>query len=207
MRTILPAVLLLLGCLVSSAAAQTSDALDETLSLVGMARADLGWTPRGWWPRFPDVPFKLRSFDSLFAHPLDSIRYARGLARVARDRLDPAALDKSQARGTRNLFLAVQMLGIDPMFGGFRGYTANVLAPEAPLNEAILTLIEASGHPTVINTFGMDLHYPRPREDLRAARLWPGWDRTQSPGARRDHSGRVPRQSPDRKYLRPRVLS
>ncbi|MFH1998162.1 MAG: hypothetical protein ABIK28_00710 [Planctomycetota bacterium] len=156
-------LLLLLGI---PAWAEDPDALVETLQLVGMKRADLGWAPKGWWPRFPDVPYKLRSFDSLFAAPLDNVAYTRCLARIVRDKLDPALLDKDQGRGTRSLFQAVQALGMDPKFGGFRGYTANVLAPEMPLDEAILELVQAAGHSTTINTFGMDLPYPRPRESL-----------------------------------------
>jgi hypothetical protein len=149
-----------------AAQAEEPDALDEALGLVGMKRADLGWSPKGWWPRFPDVPYKLRAFDALFAAPLDTVTYTRSLARTARIRLDPAEIDKDQGRGARNLFLAVQRLGIDPKFGGFRGYTANAIAPEAPLDEAILELIQRTGHPTHIHTFGMDLLYPKPKENL-----------------------------------------
>ncbi|MHC4943816.1 MAG: hypothetical protein ACYTG7_12435, partial [Planctomycetota bacterium] len=148
------------------ARAENPDALDEALNLVGMKRADLGWSPKGWWPRFPDVPYKLRAFDALFAAPLDTVTYTRALARTARNRLDPAEIDKDQGRNSRNLFLAVQRLGIDPKFGGFRGYTANAIAPEAPFDEAILELTRRSGHPTHIHTFGMDLPYPKPAEVL-----------------------------------------
>jgi len=154
----------------SVAAAPSSpaaDALDEALALVGMQRADLGWKPKGWWPRFPaDIPYKLRCFDPLFDQPLDTIAYTRSLARTAWERLDPTKLDDKPDRGTRNLFHAVQRLGIDPKFGGFRGYTANVLAPEAPLDEAILRLTESARRPTRISTFGMELPYPRPKEEL-----------------------------------------
>jgi len=147
---------------------EESDALDEALGLVGMARADLGWTPKAWWPRFPVAPYKLRAFDSLFAAPLDTVAFTRALSATAYRNLDPAELDKNQGRASRNLFLAVQALGIDPKFGGFRGYATNLLAPEKPLDEAILDLIAASGHPTKIHTFGMDLPYPTPHEGLAA---------------------------------------
>jgi len=150
-----------------SVLAQTADALDETLALVGLQRADLGWTPKGWWPRFPaDIPYKLRAFDALFAEPVDTIAFTRSLAQTAWEKLDPEQLDKEQLRGSRNLYQAVQRLGIDPKFGGFRGYTANTLAPEMALDEAILRLLEAAHRPTRISTFGMDLPYPKPREDL-----------------------------------------
>jgi hypothetical protein len=146
--------------------AQRDDALDDTLALVGMRRADLGWRPKGWWPRFPDVPYKLRAFDALFAAPLDSITFTRSLAKTAWEGLDPEALNADPQRGARSLFRTVQRLGIDPKFGGFRGYTANVLAPETPLDAAILKLTEAAHRPTHISTFGMELPYPKPKEQL-----------------------------------------
>ncbi len=99
-----------------------ADALDETLALVGMKRVDLGWAPKGWWPRFPDVPYKLRAFDALFAEPLDTVPFTRGLAQTAWDKLDPAKLDEKGGNLDGNLFQAVQRLGIDPRFGGFRGH-------------------------------------------------------------------------------------
>ena len=153
-----------------------ADALDEALALSGLRRADLGWTPKGWWPRYPVATYKLRAFDALFAEPLDAIPFTRALGDTAWRLLDPTTLDKEQGRGARNLFLCVQRLGIDPKYGGFRGYTANVLAPETPLEEAILKLTELAGRPTRISTFGMELPYPRPREELaeRVKALPPG---------------------------------
>ncbi|MBP7146877.1 MAG: hypothetical protein KBD01_04975 [Acidobacteria bacterium] len=163
-------------CLLAGAARPAGDALDEALALVGMRRADLGWEAKGWWPRFPDVPFKLRAFDSLFSEPLDNIAYVRALAATARHDLDPAQLDVREGNNGPPLFQAVQRLGVDPKFGGFRGYTANTLAPDTPLDEAILKLTELEHRPNVINTFGMELPYPRPRQALadEAKKLPPG---------------------------------
>jgi hypothetical protein len=166
--TITLAVLATVLCASAQPATQPSgpDALDETLALVGLRRADLGWEPKAWWPRYPDVPYKLRCFDALFARPLDSIAFSRALGETAWQQLDPAQLDQRDSRNAGNLFKAVQRLGIDAKFGGFRGYTANVVAPETPLDEALLQLIAAAGRPTHIHTFGMDLPYPKPRADL-----------------------------------------
>ncbi|MEW6198170.1 MAG: hypothetical protein AB1601_05850 [Planctomycetota bacterium] len=165
-------IVLTIGGLLGTCAAQPAgDALDETLSLVGLKRGDLGWTPKMWWPRWPDVPYKLRAFDALFAEPLDNITYARSLARTAWDKLDPVELNQgATAAGTRtlggSLFQAVQRLGIDPKFGGFRGYSANTVAPEVPLDQAILKIYEIAGRDTRGFTFGMELPYPRVRERL-----------------------------------------
>jgi hypothetical protein len=162
------AMLVLLFLCVPAAMPQEADALDETLALVGMDREKLGWEPKAWWPRFPVAPYKLRAFDALFAEPLDSVTYARSLAAIARDKLDPEVLDARDGRGgTGSLFQAVQALGIDPKFGGFRGYSANLLAPATPLDQALLELTRLAHRPVRIHTFGMDLPYPTPAEDLR----------------------------------------
>jgi len=155
---LLPFILLASGATLTPG----QDALDETLALVGMQRTDLGWEPKAWWPRYPDVPYKLRAFDALFAEPLDCVAYTRTLGDTAWTDLDPAALDKTDGRGgSTHLFFAVQRLGVDPKFGGFRGYTANCLAPETPLDQAILQLYAAAHRTTKPNTFGMELPYPK----------------------------------------------
>jgi hypothetical protein len=166
MRYKLPALVAVLVAGLPLTAAQPPDALDDTLALVGLRRADLGWTPKGWWPRWPEVQYKLRAFDSLFAAPLDTVAYTRALGETAWEKLDPAKLDTKDPSYDGNLFQAVQRLGIDPRFGGFRGYHTNLLAPDTPLDEAILKLTAAAHRPTKAYTFGMDLPYPKPKETL-----------------------------------------
>lgn len=68
-----------------------------------------------------------------------------------------------------SLFQAVQRIGIDPKFGGFRGYSANTVAPEVPLDQAILKIYEVAGRDTRGFTFGMELPYPRVRDRLTEA--------------------------------------
>jgi hypothetical protein len=149
-------------------AARKPDALDEALALVGMRRGDLGWEPKGWWPRFPRVPYKLDAFDALFAEPLDGATYARALGETAKTHLDPETLDNAEAMGAGQLFQAAQRLGVDPRFGGFRGYNANLIAEPTPLAEAILELTRRAGRPTKYVTFGMESPYPKPVEALAA---------------------------------------
>jgi len=145
-----------------------ADALDEALALVGMRRADLGWEPKGWWPRFPRVPYKLAAFDAIFAAPLDGATYARALAETASRHLDPAELGKKEDRGAGQLFQAAQRLGVDPRFGGFRGYSANLTAEPTPLDRAILELTRQAGRPTEFVTFGTESPYPKLPEALAA---------------------------------------
>jgi hypothetical protein len=131
MKTRIAAILIILACCTPPATSQQQDALDESLALAGLRRADLGWEPKGWWPRFPVAPYKLRAFDGLFAAPLDSIPFTRALAATAWEELDPAMLGERSQRGSTNLYQAVQRLGIDAKFGGFRGYSANLTAPRS----------------------------------------------------------------------------
>ena len=161
-------IAIVLALFAAPLAAQQGDALDEALALVGMQRQDLGWRPKGWWPRFPaDIPYKLRCFDSLFAEPLDNVTYLRSLAAAAKEHLDPAVVHTKPERFGGHLFQAVHRLGIDPLFGGLRGYTANLTALPTPLDEAILAVYRAEGRPTRFITFDMESPYPKLEEDLR----------------------------------------
>ena len=148
----------------------TPDALDESLALVGMRRADLGWRPKGWWSRFPgNIPYKLRHFDDLLAEPLATVTFTRMMGNAARRHLDPEALTEPAEKSDGHLYQAVHALGIEPMFGAFRSYSCNLTAEPAPLDQAILELIRAAGRPTEFVTFGDASPYPTPVEDLAAA--------------------------------------
>jgi hypothetical protein len=168
MKRAVVTVLMLVVLGVLAVPVRATDALDEALALVGMQRQDLGWEPKGWWPRFPDVPYKLRSFDRLFAAPLENVTYCRALAATAWQHLDPENLDRKESRGGDQLFQAVQRLGIDPRFGGFRGYSTNLTAELTPLDRAVLELIRAAGRPTQFVTFGTASPYPQIEADLAA---------------------------------------
>jgi hypothetical protein len=160
------------ACILLSAsmAARAQDALDEALSAADLTRADLGWRPKGWWPRFPaDIPYKLRAFDDLFAAPLDTIPYVRALGESVRVHLAPETLDARLDRGTSNLYQLVHALGVNPKFGGLRGYAPNLPTTELSLDAAILSLHEAAGRPTTFVTFGTESPYPKLREDLAQA--------------------------------------
>ncbi len=167
MRTPLSAIVWIFACTIAPATAQTPDALDEALALAGLRRADLGWKPKGWWPRFPaDIPYKLRAFDPLFDEPLDTITFTRSLAEAANRHLDPSVVNDQLERGTTHLYHAVHLLGINPKFGGLRGYATNLTAKDTPLDEAILALHQAAGRTTHAYTFAMELPYPKPGEEL-----------------------------------------
>ena len=161
------AVTFVLGCIATPLFGQAADALDEALALAGLQRTDLGWVPKGWWPQFPaDIQYKLRAFDSLFNEPLDTVTYARALAEAAREHLDPGKVNDRGERGTTPLHHAVHRLGVNPKYGGLRGYSANLTASDTAFDSAILALHHAAGRPTRAFTFYMELPYPKPAEDL-----------------------------------------
>ncbi|MGD2108849.1 MAG: hypothetical protein PVI86_05595, partial [Phycisphaerae bacterium] len=167
MRTLQVAIGWVLVCACGPLSAQTPDALDEALALAGLRRADLGWTPKGWWPRFPaDIPYKLRAFDSLFDEPLDTVTFTRSLAEAARTHLEPQSISERLERGTTPLYHAVHRLGVNPKFGGLRGYATNLTAEDTPLDEAILAMHRAAGRTTHPHTFADALPYPKPADDL-----------------------------------------
>jgi hypothetical protein len=162
-------LVVLIGIVVATPLA-AQDALDETLGLVGMHRADLGWQPPGWWLGYPaDIPYKLRHFDDLLAQPLATVSYTRSLAAAVRTLLVPEKLNAAPERPHASaLFRLVHAIGVGPRFGGLRGYSANTNAPDTPLLDAILAVHRAAGQSIKPYTFGMDLPYPKLEEMLQA---------------------------------------
>ncbi|MCP4589279.1 MAG: hypothetical protein GY842_00905, partial [bacterium] len=71
--------------------------------------------------------------------------------------------DRAHAGGLYRLACAV---GVNPRFGGHRGYSANTSAADTPLDEAILAVHRAAGRPTTFVTFGEASPYPKYAEDL-----------------------------------------
>jgi hypothetical protein len=120
--------LLLLGARSARGApegAAAPDALDEALAAARLTRADLGWRAKGWWAGYPDVPQQLRHTDDLFAEPLATVPFLRGLGAGVRDLLDPAKVGEKGVRGAGWLHRAAHLLGVDRRFGALRSYSAN----------------------------------------------------------------------------------
>ncbi len=156
--------------------AACADALDDALALEGLERSDLGWSPRGYWTRYPaDIPYKLRHFDALLDQPLATVTFARTAAAVVRDELSSTGLARRQKiadPGKFNaapgpLYKAVSGIGVERKFGGLRAYSANITAPaDASLVDAILAVHESAGRPTKFITFGSESPYPSYRKEL-----------------------------------------
>ncbi len=146
-----------------------ADALDDALTHEGLHRADLGWSPRGYWSRYPaDIPYKLRHFDAILAQPLATVTFTRTAAAAARVHLAADALADLADGSSGHLYRAVQQLGVDRKFGAFRAYSANLDTARVDLVDAILELHRRAGRRTKYITFGNEADYPNLRQDLDA---------------------------------------
>ncbi|MFQ5499808.1 MAG: hypothetical protein ACE5FH_09060 [Candidatus Zixiibacteriota bacterium] len=143
------------------------DILGQVLGEVGFTRADLGYRPAGYWNRFPlDVPYRLTSFDALFAEPLKLYDYSMVMANAVEIYLNPTYADSADD----GLYKLVYNLGVDKKLGGFRSYSANLL-PAPDNDHALETAIErlfALGERAVdVYSFGSKSETPDPRDVVR----------------------------------------
>ncbi|MBU0982294.1 MAG: hypothetical protein KKA42_00365 [candidate division Zixibacteria bacterium] len=146
-------ITLLIGSTVSAQKA-ADDVLRRVLDEVGFDRSDLGYQPRGYWNRFPvDVPYRLPSFDDLFAEPLKLYDFSTVMGNAVELYLAPGAADTADI----GLYKLLYHLGIDKRQSGFRDYSANLAeAPDTdrPLTEAFRRLYELADRDTEYRTFG-----------------------------------------------------
>lgn len=141
-------------------AEEKEDVLQKILTEVGFTKSDLGYQPKGYWNRFPlDTPYRLTSFDALFAEPLKLPDYATVMANTVEYYMEPTYADSN----SDGLYKLVYNLGVDKKLGGFRSYSANMLPSpnsETPLQTAIEQLFTLAGEPPAYSTFGSITEYP-----------------------------------------------
>ena len=126
------------------------DTFAEVLQSAGLTEADLGFTPRGTWARYPvDVPWKLPFFDDLLAHPTESYEFTRTLGNAVEDLLTPASLTTPPKEGPGSLFKLGVILGTDRRIGGFRGFGMGLYDPKPSKPEDLRALFEEVGPATV----------------------------------------------------------
>ena len=119
-------ILAILAGPVSPIAGAETDILKQVLDTVGYSRADLGYHPRGYWSRYPlDIPYRLSSFDDLFAEPLKLYDYGKTMAGAVERFLEPSYLDTSSLA----LYYLTYAVGVERKRGGFRSYSANLTEP------------------------------------------------------------------------------
>jgi hypothetical protein len=162
-------VLLFLAIFVFSTAVVGDDATDLlqlALDSVGFMRTDLGVDPKGYWGRFPtSIPYKLKSFDDLFAEPLKLYDYARSFGGAVEKYCDPDRLDSLDD----NLYQLVYFLGVERKLGGFRSYGANLVDPpkgEEPFIRAVANLYIAGGKKMQFVTFNKKSEWPDLKREL-----------------------------------------
>jgi hypothetical protein len=151
------------GLFGASAVAQV-DPLDAALERAGMRRADLGWTPQGWWTHYPrDNWHQLSHVEDLTREPLLLVPFTRTLAQGVREFL---AKDGS---GSYELYDLVHV-AVDRRYGGIRGGGAGYFpAPAAAsLDESILELYRYSGEPTRFVTQNVEVSQPDLAAEIKA---------------------------------------
>jgi len=160
-------MLLLLIAWPAALAQDEQDVLGMMFDSVGYTRADIGFHPKGYWNRYPlDIPYRLTSFDDLFAEPFKLIDYARTMEAAAEKYLDPAFLDTTSL----GLYYLTYSLGVDRKQGGFRNYSPNLIPVKDsvnPLEKALERLYLASGEQAEGLTFGTEGGWPPFRNEIK----------------------------------------
>ncbi len=154
--------------LAGTACAQDNpDLLRAALDSIGFSRADLGVHPKGYWGRFPtDIPYRLKSFDDLFAEPLKLYDYAESYGGAVGRFCHPDRLDSLDD----NLYNLVYFLGVERKLGGFRSYGANLVdAPEGvyPLLQAMENLYLSADRQMQFTTFGKKSDWPNYKKEFQ----------------------------------------
>ncbi|MEE9443867.1 MAG: hypothetical protein V3V99_14480 [candidate division Zixibacteria bacterium] len=130
------------------------DLLSQALDSIGFTREDIGYQPKGYWTRFPnDVPYRLKSFDDLFAEPLKLYDFGKSFGEAMRIYCDPERLDSLDD----NLYQLTFFLGVERKLGGMRSYGANLVeAPDSlkPFVRAVENIFLAAGEKTKFISFG-----------------------------------------------------
>ncbi|MDD4051303.1 MAG: hypothetical protein PHR28_05315 [candidate division Zixibacteria bacterium] len=157
---------MILTVLAGASGAQTTDLLKQALDSAGLTRADLGFQPKGYWNRYPvDIPYKVKSFDDLFAEPLRLYDYAVSFGEAVRRYCALARLDSLDD----NLYNLVYSLGVERKVSGLRSFGANLSgAPsgEKPLLAAVENLYTAAGERTQYVTFNKKADWPDLKKEL-----------------------------------------
>lgn len=130
------------------------DLLGKALDSIGFTRNDIGYQPKGYWTRFPnDVPYKLKSFDDLFAEPLKLYDFGKSFGEAVRTYCDAKRLDSLDD----NLYQLTYYLGVERKLGGMRSYGANLVeAPDSlkPFVRAVENIFLSAGEKTKFISFG-----------------------------------------------------
>jgi len=154
MKMLIVTTMMLLLAVGAAYGQEDADVLEKVLTEVGFTRADLGYRPTGYWNRFPlDTPYRLTSFDHLFAEPLMLYDYGKTMANAVEKYLAPGYLDSNSI----SLYALTYSLGVDRKLGGFRSYSANLIPVSdsiRPLEKAFAKLFQSANQSLEYYSFG-----------------------------------------------------
>jgi hypothetical protein len=152
MRLCLTTVMILTCCCLSVVGQDRFDVVQVVLDSVGLTRNDIGYRPKGYWNRFPlDIPYRLTSFDDLFAEPLKLYDYSKTMAAAAEKYLEADFRKNSSL----SLYYLTYSLGIDRKLGGFRDFSANLIpvADSVPLENAFRSIFDLAYEESLYPSF------------------------------------------------------
>jgi len=148
------------------------DILGAALDSIGWTRSDLGYSPQGYWTRFPRAPYKLPIFDSLFEEPMRVYDYTAGLGAVIERVLDPERTSDHRPDGipsNNSIHKLLVLCALEARVDGFRSYSTNLLPrvdEETPLLDAIRRVYIAGDDLLLRMSFGAEPAWPNPEADI-----------------------------------------
>ena len=149
----------------------TSDPLKEIFRKLNITENDLGFKPKGYWTRYPlpqDIPYKISSFDDIFAEPQNMYDYVRNMALSVEDFLHPDYLNAA-----KNGIMKVGFYGgVLHASSQFRSYNSSLWAEvskEEPLLNAIKEIYLKTNSEYKYNRMAEAADFPLIERDLRKA--------------------------------------
>lgn len=159
-------IALMVIVLAGPSGAQTRDLLTQALDSARLTRADLGFQPRGYWNRYPfDIPYRVKSFDDLFAEPLRLYDFAVSFGETTRRYCSPGRQDSLDD----NLYQLAYCLGVERKTCGLRAFGANLVeapAGDKPFLAAVENLYTTAGEPVQSISFNQKVDWPNRKAEL-----------------------------------------
>ncbi|GBE30946.1 MAG TPA: hypothetical protein ENH10_05115 [Bacteroidetes bacterium] len=144
------------------------DLLLNILHQTGLQDDQLGFSPKGYWTRYPDpndIPFLNLAFNDLMADPLVLYDFVSEMAVAADQYLHPDDL----ANNNLSLLKAVYYTGVRQSTAQMRAYSASLWAepePGQPLVAAIREIYNAQGRTWRYNAMGQASDFPLNEEEI-----------------------------------------
>ena len=148
------------------------DAWQHLLSLQGLDESNLGYSPKGYWTRYPDpqdIPYRMLAFDDLMAEPERIYDFVRVMALSVEDYLHPDYLAGDRHDG---LLKVAYYCGVRNVTAEFRDYSASLwaeLEEKEPLLMAIKQIYQETGRVYRYNAMGQASDFPLLERDYRKA--------------------------------------